>query len=235
MQSTHHRLRLIEVLGPSGVGKTSALNALFQNSSFNGSFLNRTTPEEWLPLQKRHREESLFDESPYRETFDLAFRLLGMSDQSLARRMKALDFCKRSLITRFRLDQIAANKTFNGRNIVHDELVLHRAFSILPFSSNRQRDAREFFKVVPAPDRAVICIADPQTILGRILERPAIPNCYRGLATADLQTLLFELVECCFIARDELTSRGIATEIVQLEGQVQSSAASLRRGILGLQ
>lgn len=140
-------------------------------------------------------------------------------------------FCRRSLKER----ALFSRSTLKGQVLLHDELLLHRAFSVLPFSTKRLRDAELFFQHVPLPQKAIICCATPQTISTRIAGRKTVPNCYKGLSPKELDRLLSELVEACFIAQDVLTSRGLPCTLLSLDEAIEINCTRLEEICLQVQ
>lgn len=219
--------RLIEVMGPPGVGKSTTLKALFGDPAVSEHYMDRFVSEKQLQYLGYAQEKTAFDRGSYRQAFELVFNILAESDLRVSRRVFALDMCRETLLTRYKLENGAAN-SLGERHIVHDELTLHRALSVLPFSRCKERDAREYFRVAPVPDKLIICLADPETIAERALTRGGLINGYQDYPTEDLPVLISELTDCCFIAAEELSQRGVAIGFAHLDGELESSMSSIR-------
>lgn len=219
--------RLIEVMGPPGVGKSTTLRALFGDPAVNENYIDRFVCEKQLRYLGYTQEKTAFDRGSYRQTFELVFNILAESNLRVSRRVVALDMCRETLLSRYKLENGAAD-SLGERHIVHDELTFHRALSVLPFSQSKERHAREYFRVAPAPDKLIICLAAPETIAERALTRGGLTNGYQDYPTEDLPFLISELTDCCFIAAEELSQRGVAIGFADLDGELESSVSSIR-------
>lgn len=217
---------VVELLGPSGSGKTTLLDHFFSQAyrlpSGSSQILSRAVLEKTVKL-KSAATSAIMDDADVQGWLDFVFLLLARAPGSLSRRLKALDFCRRALVER----ELLSRSDLQGQMLLHDELLLHRAFSILPFSRSLLRDAELFFQHVPLPQKAIICFAQPQTIATRISGRKNTPNCYKGLSSKELDRLLVELVEACFIAQDVLTSRGLPCTLLSLDEAIETNCARL--------
>ena len=213
---------VIEMLGPSGVGKTTLLAHFFADPAQSAPYLSRAELDA-QPQPKGEAKTAPLDWPEARAWLDMVFGLLAKASDAPSRRLMALEICRKSLVARHMLADLRPT----GQIVLHDELLLHRAFSVLPFSVDPLRDARIFFTHVPLPARAIICVADPAVIVHRIAGRATLPNCYKGLSATEQSELVARLVECCFIAQDILTSRGLPCEMLFLDPPVTECSAAL--------
>lgn len=113
-----------------------------------------------------------------------------------------------------------------GYSVVHDELLLHRAFSFLHYAKHFKRAAKIYFRNVPIPNAAVIFRAPVDVIHSRIVQRGTNVNCYRGYTGKDLDKLLVKLDIISSIANKILRSRSVVVREVDASLPLESTVAT---------
>lgn len=209
-------LQRIEVLGPSGVGKSTVLNAVMRKRAElrGGQWF---FPDDLTPVLERIRKGTTAGERLCRAVdggmpepfFRTCFGILAGSQMQPSQRFSAIAMVRKSCEDLHEL-RMLGEEGF----VVHDELLLHRAFSLLPGSREIKRDARDYFESVPAPGHAFILKADAEVIRDRVMGRSRRPNCYRLLADADLLGVIERLLTACDIAAEVLVGRGVGIHIL---------------------
>jgi len=210
----------IEVLGPSGVGKSTILAAAERLRPPSGTW--------WGPEQVAAGMSATgpigeaLDDPALRDFVDACLDIVHGLPVSPSSKIAMLTMLRRSA-----RDQRAADLLDVAVPVVHDELLLHRAFSILPQSPDVERDAATFFELAPTPKAAVVVGGDADTILARIAARGTQPNCYAGLDDAGLRTAVEAGLRACEIAVQRLRARGV--DVLELDAgpDVDHSAQQL--------
>lgn len=112
--------------------------------------------------------------------------------------------------------------------VVHDELLLHRAFSLLPHARDPEAAAQRFFELVPLPDAAVVFRADVQTILQRVADRGPRPNVYRELNETELRDVIARCLDITDLAAHALKARGVEVLPIDTSTDLNRSVGALR-------
>jgi hypothetical protein len=209
----------IELLGASGSGKTTALAT---------AAARRTTPFRWLapadlaslkPQPPSAAELSAaIDDPALRRFVDHVIETVATGSMLPSQKLSAATILRRSCYELSFLDLVEPD-----RLVVHDELLLHRAFSVLPHASDLE-SARVFFELVPVPDVAVIFRAHPDVIVARVTARPSVPNVYRGLDGPPLRAMVGRSMSIADIAAEVLSGRGVDVATIDTTDDRMDSA-----------
>jgi predicted RNA methylase len=194
----------IELLGPSGAGKSTTLAAAAAAGIGRRTWLG---PGELVDLYLKARPADLraaIDDPSIREFVTWFIDTLAGANMSPSRKVALLTFLRRSCYDAAAIAGLGLSQT-----VVHDELLLHRAFSLLPRVTDVETATAEYFALVPLPDAAVVVTADPDTILQRTTGRGSIPNVYRDLDPARLADTIAQANVVAAIAAKTLTARGL--------------------------
>ena len=213
----------IELLGVSGVGKTTTLAAAERI---------RPRPHRWLTPGEVNE---LLGQKP--STADLgaaiddpalrAFVEHCITTAATGRMRPSQKVAVLAILRRSCLDTATVDRLHTGRVIVHDELLLHRAFSLLPYALDLQSASRRFFELAPVPEAALVFRAEPGVILQRIAGRPSIPNVYRGLGEVELRDTITRCLEIAEIAVETLRERGVDVLVIDTTGDLAGGVSAL--------
>lgn len=228
---------LIEVLGPSGVGKTSILSGI--QEKWHGKILfpnqlqsaveNQASPVglKAVTMELLDDQEQTF--APYVET---VFRILAGSHTGPYQKMGAMNVVFKACQRYAQLQLLDDRYPY----ILHDELLLHRADSILPFSDDVKRDAEKFFCSVPEPrpgGHAVIYVlTPPEDLFQRIKARNVDVNCYRGMDDGRLKAAVGKLLEAAQIGIPILRNKDYQVEVLDTAGQTIEQSCSKMDALL---
>jgi hypothetical protein len=174
-----------------------------------------TPPQKSDPTSVR----AAFDDLRLRPLVDLAITAVLDSAMAPSQKVLALSFLQRSCSEWVRL-----NAASTGTTVVHDELLLHRAFSLLLHGRDLRSDTTRYFELAPLPDAAIIFVAEPEVILRRVQTRPTAVNCYAGLDEHGLRVAISNGLEIAQIALEVLSRRGI--EVITIDCTDDSRAAA---------
>ena len=193
----------IEMLGPSGAGKTTTLAAAIDSESAR-TWLAPKDLAGLLPTVDRNALREAIDRPGRREFANWLITLVDGADLAPSQKVAALMFLRRSCYDVDQIEQLDLPQP-----VVHDELLLHRAFSLLLHVDDVESAAREYFGRVDLPDAAVVVSADPDAILRRVQGRDRIPNVYRSPGPDRLPALVAAAHQVAEIATSTLTERGV--------------------------
>ena len=144
----------IELLGPSGVGKTTILRAAQEMRAHDPEWIGPLEANEILhksPGSSRKALTRRAIDNPDRAAFvDHCLSVVTSSSMLPSQKFTALSILQTSFYQTLLLEDVPEDTT-----LVHDELLLHRAYSLLPYSDNVEHDAMTYFELVPLPDAAV--------------------------------------------------------------------------------
>src|SRR5699024_1372033 len=211
----------IELLGPSGAGKSTTL----------ASAMARDVQRRWLApddlailLPKRTARDlrAAIDDPARRDFVNWAVSVVAECEMSPSQKVSALTFLRRSCADIDALGRIQVEQP-----LVHDELLLHRAFSLLPHVQDVEVAAHEFFSRVELPDAAVIVTADPDTILQRVDERGRIPNVYQTHDAERLPEVISAAHRIAETAATTLAARGLPVLTLDTTADPDSTAEQL--------
>lgn len=194
---------IIEMLGPSGSGKSTLLKAAQPQLETSGwctplNFDDRAA----ITPGFLYRKQPL-DHLAQRELVRLSMKIAAKADWAPSQAQAAIQMLSESC----RRDHVHRNRA-DGRPLLHDELILHRAFSLLPRSTDWAADAEEFFGLVALPSAAIVVQADTEVNLERLAHR-GLTNVTRGLDSADLREVVERSHRISDIATQVLIQRGV--------------------------
>jgi SAM-dependent methyltransferase len=176
----------------------------------------RSTSEALDDLLPRYWVNALDDSLP-RDWVNGALTLIERSSMRPSQKVTAARIVRSTCADHLRVAGLPAEAI-----VVHDELLLHRAFSILPHSSPDavDADASWYFAEVPAPDAAIVFSAPVETIIDRVSQRAAqhegkLFNVYAGAVGEDLAATVERSLRVCRAAVEELGQRG--TPVFELD------------------
>lgn len=221
--------RLVELMGPSGVGKSTILqHAMTQHAC------EWITPEE-IPYEFFFSDKKQFQQAvrnyidnSISDFIEATYQMIIQSTMTPSQKLKALKTIQTTAEKRV-LSNYAMEK---GYLVVCDELFLHRAFSFLMYSNNLEEDTRRYFATVPVPSAVAIIMADPKKILERIAERQGAVNCYYEKNEKEIFELVQKGLKICSIANEELASRGVRVTRIKSDQAVNDSASMLNQFII---
>ncbi|WP_407352676.1 hypothetical protein [Luteimonas sp. R10] len=221
----------VELLGPSGVGKTTVLQSLKPVLAtrpdmewLGPASLDKIAAENLCCFSAKERMRLALDEFVPRAFIDTCFRIVTASSMLPSQKVAALTILRKSCEASFALRSMDSDTL-----CIHDELLLHRSISLLPLSADLARDASEYFHLVPVPDIACIVRADVETIVQRALLREHLPNCYFGQDEGRMRQVIGASLKVCDAAATVLSSRGV--RVIEIDtsahpGQVSQQFAS---------
>lgn len=212
---------IAELLGPTGSGKTAVLNAASTGlESIGFSVVNvlteRKTEHPSLVYKKR-----ILDDLGRRDLVKTCLEIAVRNEWLPSQAMSAMNILAATLnadaVNRARTGPVAA---------VHDELLLHRAFSFLPRSKTWQEDTSLFFAAVPLPTAAVVVTAGIEENLRRLAVR-GHTNVTQGLSANRLQEVVERSQEIAKLAVRLLQDRGLPVLEIDSRQPVENSAQQL--------
>jgi SAM-dependent methyltransferase/thymidylate kinase len=211
----------IELLGPSGVGKTTTLAAAIASSAPRMWL----APDELATLYLTPTADDLraaLDDPAHHDFAAWFISLVADTDMRPSQKVSAMTILRRSCYDVAAIEALALS-----RLVVHDELLLHRAFSLLPRVDDVEAATHEYFTRVSLPDAAVIVTADPEIILRRATARGQMPNVYRNLDPNALATIIAKAHRVAEIAAKTLADRGLPVLELDTTTDPHSTAARL--------
>lgn len=211
----------IELLGPSGIGKTTALTLAEQLRRDDACWIGPATVD---PLIAKSLPDQRFvmDELLPRAFLDTCLAIAAEAQMLPSQKFRFLEIFHRTC------RQAAGVMQMNmDRAIVHDEMLLHRSFSFLFMASDFERSAPRFFDNAPLPDAAIIATAPLPVLIERAAARPARANCYYGMEGSVWHAALARTLTLADIAAERLDRRGVKVRILNTEGPAADASARL--------
>lgn len=221
---------LIEVMGPSGVGKSTILAAAAQ--------LRDLHPPQWVAPAEADKHFQVIPKSAMQVALDepqiadaakSVAKALGASTMNPSQILKGLEMLRESEFAR----QCVRGANFQAP-VVHDELLLNRALSLLLYSSNLKRDVNGYLNSIDLPDAVVIVTNSPENIRANIEERGKDVNVYRGLDEPGMAGVIERGIELCALAAGICKDRGIPILEIDSSSSVDDNAARLHEWVVEL-
>lgn len=211
---------LIELMGPSGVGKSTVLNVLEKNEPSVKTMRKRS---EGLNVQDLRFYCDFFNIDNF---LNGVIEILSLSSLPPTKKMAAINMVNETAIN---FAKRCVNKRSHDSNIIEieDELFLHRSYAILLYSNNFINDVTWYFQSVPIPDAVVIFHAESSTLLKRIRERGKVINTYLYLNDEDILFRVKRSVKMYEIATCELERRNVKVFHINAENKVSKAAKDM--------
>lgn len=205
---------LFELLGPSGAGKTFFLEKFMKPYNFIlfPSVSKDFDIDKFLKKIKNTQLKSCSKNIQMEEFSRFCIETINKSLMDYIKKSNALKIFANCCI---RYDK---NKILDecGHIIINDELILHRAFTFLTYSSDFENDTKKFFELVPLPDVVCLCTCTKELIKERIKKREIIPNSYANINEQTMDILIDKSLQICEIAQKILKERGANLVILDL-------------------
>lgn len=212
---------IVELLGPTGSGKSSLLNAAKQDLILAGftvpDMLAERKTEHPRVVYKKHMLDDLEQREFVKICFDIAVRNDWLPSQAIS----AMNILSATM----NVDAVTRSRT-GSATVVHDELLLHRAFSFLPRSKTWQEDTALYFAAVPLPSAAVVVSAGAEENFRRLAQR-GHTNVTRGLSTKGLYEVVERSQAISKLAAQLLLGRGVPVLEIDSRQPVEDSAQQL--------
>ena len=210
----------IELLGPSGIGKTTALAVAEKTRGSGACWMGPAEAD--LLITKLIDQRIALDDILPQSFLDGCLSITAQAQMYPSQKFRFLEMFHRTCRHAASLGQIDTDKT-----IVHGEMRLHRSFSFLFMASDFQRHAEWFYDNVPLPEAAIIVQSSLPVLIERAASRPSRANCYYGLDDEAWHTVLARTLTQTEIAAERLTRRGIPVRILNTDGAAEHAAARL--------
>lgn len=221
---------LIEVMGPSGVGKTTIIEAAASLRDLHPlPWSSRTEADDFFAIIPPAARLGVLDDSEISDVAKRTMRMLGDSSMKPSQSLKALDMLRKAEFQR----QCIRGANF-AMPVLHDELLLNRALSLFLYSANFTQDARDYLANIPVPDAAVVVTNSADHILGHIEQRGKAVNVYRWLEHKELVEVIERGLELCELAVNVLREREVPVLELNSAEDVTENAKILHTWISNL-
>ncbi|NLD20416.1 MAG: methyltransferase domain-containing protein [Clostridiales bacterium] len=206
---------LIEVLGPSGVGKTTLLQTtqsiwddkiVFPNKI--NTLLKEIHPNDDTTKMTRQliNNKNLISDK-YVQT---VFKLISKSNMETSQKLGAINIANSSCKKYVQAKELLKNHEY----LIHDELLLHRANSFLHNVPSGKKTAKIYFQTVPIPDAAIFVLASVEVIFNRVKKRNIDTNCYHNLGDSELKEAIEKLLMINRLGAKILSKRGVKVKVI---------------------
>jgi hypothetical protein len=213
---------IIELMGLSGVGKSTILNEAWNIKNIS-----------WIKpdcIQKIKAQKSISSDllRKYIDSIEIddfvqeCIRLINANQMTAMQKTTSIRLLD-SAIKEYALINISDYKSI----FVHDELLLHKAFSILCHLKNFQESAIWYFSNCPVPKAVIILQDEPSKIVQRLMERKKTINTLYQLTEKEIFSLYNKILSMYQIAEKILESRGVRVYTIQVQPIILDSANSL--------
>jgi len=218
---------MIEIMGPSAVGKSTVLKRIADASFRRADWLAPwdldgllSSARERMPAKER--TALAVDSYMPRDFIRLCFSILSASEMLPSQKFGAAVLLRKTCEDAFLLSNSDLQLP-----VVHDEMLLHRAFSFLPHASDPKRHAAAYFGLVPVPAMACVFRAPADIIVARAMARGKLPNCYSGLGVDGISEVVENALIVCDVAVDVLAARGVEMRVVEAGQEVDDAQGAL--------
>lgn len=216
---------IFEVFGLSGTGKSTILGQIFQDSSSKGWIGPEAADDRLRQISQSEKNKSL-DRWKCGEIISLGLRLISESRMRPSQQITA----SRLLFTSAQKFKFIEDNYTEFSHVVHDELLLNRAYSILVHFDDIGKVSREYFSKVPLPSVACLVEADVQFTLERVLSRGDTVNVYRGLSESEIEELLRRSQVVAEVGVEVLQARKVPVH--RLSAEVSAAEIAAQLGLL---
>lgn len=216
---------VIEMIGPSGVGKSSILRTADRSRTGQRTWLS---PRDIEPLIRRGK----LDQEVVRAATDLAnahdliprcLRVMAESHMLPSQMIAAANGLRNSSVASAVIEHLPPSM-----KVVHDELLLHRASSIFLYSDHMEHEGHWYFSRVPAPDGLIVVSAPVEVIIERIQRRPHNSiNSYFNLVDGELERIVQRSLHLDTIAVEILENRGVKIAFLDATESREANAGKL--------
>lgn len=197
--------RLIEVMGPSGSGKSAIIDqAARLRSDRRPEWITPAEAEASVETISRASRKQALDDPEVADFARTTIDAVTSSSMKPSQMVTAL-----SMLSGAEFIRQAVRGCQTEVPVVHDEMPLSRAFSSLLYADDFESAAKKYFHGVPLPDAAVIVDVDSGDLAERVLNRRRPVNVYRGADAHDITMLAQRAGVVADIAADVLAERGI--------------------------
>jgi hypothetical protein len=216
----------IELLGPSGVGKSTILRVAQEMRAHEPEWIGPLEADDILHKTPSSTNKALtraaIDNTDRAAFVDHCLSTVMFSSMLRSQKFSALAILQNSFYESLLLDDVPDDTI-----LVHDELLLHRAFSLLLYSDNVERDAMTYFQLVPLPDAAVVFCTDDESILSRVRGRRSLPNVYTDLDESGLRRIITAGIKVARVAELVLRDRGLNVKTIETQASEARTARIL--------
>lgn len=209
---------LIEVLGASGVGKTTICN-LVKPDFKDLIFYQSDTVSKLDKEDERYCVDFLND----RKFLDGCIDIIARSKMAPTQKSSAISMLVSTFSEKLYVDRLSESGV-----VASDEFLLHRSFSTLIYSVEFEKDVSWFFKNVPVPEAAIFFTCDVNTLFERVKVRGKLVNTYRYLDSDQMLVVLKRSQKLFNIAAEVLTARGVFVQVLDVSESVENSVSKAK-------
>lgn len=219
---------IIELIGPSGIGKTSILN--YVKNDLNGLCFLTGEQFQQGPLKtvgvKKDALRELVEQTFSNEFISGCLDIIVNSAYSGNGKLRAINIFKETIYEYAKYTRISG-----FLNVVHDELLSHRGMTVLARSHKLLEDSKFYYHGVPCPDGVVILTAPPDVIVQRVLEFPGSrKNVYYGLSDAKIESVVAAQLNALELAKEEL-DRKVPVRVISACSDLVTTALAAKNAI----
>ncbi|MFS8175443.1 hypothetical protein [Vreelandella titanicae] len=210
-----------EILGPSAVGKSTALKALC------AKYDKIIGPDGLKSVLSKEDYRFYMDFFDFGEFINGCVHIISTSKMRPSQKISALSMLNNT--SRKHFDRLLA--VDKKSHYLQDELFLHRSFSLLCFSDDLKKVSEWYFRAVPIPDVAIFFDASPDVILKRHKARAVSVNSYMYKDDGELLEIIKRSSIMYEVAKEVLHSRGVL--IQELDANCSPSKALIKLEKIG--
>ncbi|MGE6780646.1 hypothetical protein ACQKFL_23700 [Vreelandella titanicae] len=188
-----------EILGPSAVGKSTALKALCVK------YDKIIGPDGLKSVLSKDDYRFYMDFFSFDEFLNGCIHIISTSKMRPSQKASAISMLNNTARKHFDRLLSADKKS----HYLQDELFLHRSFSLLCFSDDLKKVSEWYFSTVPIPDAAIFFNASPDIILKRHKARAVSVNSYMYKDDEQLLEVIKRSSIMYEVAKEVLYSRGV--------------------------